>query len=160
MKKFYVSLMALTMLLLPSTTWADTVKCLVLTESSGTVSKFALADSPIVTYEGNDLVVACNEQTLTIGLEGLKLGFGEMEATSINGIAADGSEKVRSLFSFGVAQFEGLQPGASVWVYSISGNCLETAKADDNGRVEVSLNNLPKGIYIIGTPTRSFKIKK
>ena len=159
MKKLYVSLMAFTMLLLSSKTWADTVKCLVLTESSGTVNKFALADSPIVTYEGNDLVVTCKDQTLTIGLEGLKLGYGEMETTSINDIIVDGSEKVRSLFSFGVAQFEGLQPGANIRVYSISGNCLETAKADGNGRVEVSLNNLPKGIYIINTPTRSFKIK-
>jgi hypothetical protein len=159
MKKFYVSLLAFTTLLLPSTTWADTVKCLVLTESSGIVNKFALADSPIVTYEGNDLIVTCKDQTLTIGLEGLKLGYGEMETSNINNIVVDGSEKLRSLFSFGVAQFEGLQPGTSVRVYSISGKCLDTVKADGNGRLVVSLNNLPKGIYIIYTPTRSFKIK-
>ena len=159
MKKLYVSLMALMMLLLPSATWADTLKCLMLTESDGTVNKFALTDAPVVTYEGNDMVVKCNSQTLTIGLEGLKVTFGEMEVTGIRENVLGDSETIRSAFSFGIARFEGLRPGASVRVYSVSGECLKKAKADNEGRVELSMTNLPKGVYIINTPTRSFKIK-
>ena len=52
MKKKVVNLLALVALLLPSSAMADPVKCLVLTESSGAVSKFALADAPVLTYSG------------------------------------------------------------------------------------------------------------
>ena len=94
MKKKVVNLLALVALLLPLSAMADTVECLVLTESNGTVSKFALAESPVVTYSGSDMVVTCSGQTLTLGLEGLKLSFGEMETTSID-VVKDSTRKER-----------------------------------------------------------------
>ncbi len=159
MKKKVVSLLALMALLLPSSAMADPVKCLVLTESSGAVSKFALADAPVVTYSGSDIVVSCGGQTLTVGLEGLMLTFGDMEPTRIEAIKDGVAEPDRLQFSFGEASFEGLKPGALVNVYSIDGKMQTTAKADQDGRASVSLMSLPKGVYILRTPTKSFKIK-
>ena len=139
---------------------ADTVECLVLTESNGTVSKFALAESPVVTYSGSDMVVTCSGQTLTLGLEGLKLSFGEMETTSIDVVKDSTVDPDRLQFSFGEASFEGLTPGALVSVYSIDGKMVTKVKANQDGRSNISLMSLPKGVYILRTPSKSFKVKK
>ena len=160
MKKKVVNLLALVALLLPSSVMADPVKCLVLTESNGAVSKIALADAPVLTYSGSDMIVSCGGQTLTVGLDGLKLTYGEMELTRIDDIAERPADAARQQLSFGEAGFEGLQPGALVSVYSIDGKMLSTVKADQDGRASVSLNSLPKGVYILRTPSRSIKVKR
>ena len=159
MKKKIVNLLALVALLLPLSAMADTVQCLVLTESNGTVSKFALADAPVVTYSGSDMVVSCGAQTMTVGLEGLTLTFGEMETTRIETVKDVITDPDRLQFSFGEASFEGLTPGALVSVYSIDGKMQTKVKADQDGRASVSLMSLPKGVYILRTPTKTFKIK-
>ena len=159
MKKKVVNLLALVALLLPLSAMADTVQCLVLTESNGTVSKFALADAPVVTYSGSDMVVSCGAQTMTVGLEGLTLTFGEMETTRIETVKDGVADADCLQFSFGEASFEGLTPGALVSVYSIDGKMLTKVKADQDGRASVSLMGLPKGVYILRTPTKTFKIK-
>jgi len=159
MKKKVVNLLALVALLLPLSAMADTVQCLVLTESNGAISKFALAEAPVVTYSGSDMVVSCGAQTMTVGLEGLTLTFGEMETTRIETVKDGVAESDRLQFSFGEASFEGLTPGALVSVYSIDGKMLTKVKADQDGRASVSLMGLPKGVYILRTPSKSFKIK-
>jgi len=159
MRKTITFLMALIAMLLPLSATADTVQCLVLTQNDGTVSKFALNDAPVVTYNGEDIVVTCGEETLTTALNGLTVTFGEMETTRINEVIGNAGEAIRPQFSFGEAQFEGLQPGAIVRVFTLEGKAVGNAKADDNGHVGISLGNLPKGVYILSTPSRSFKIK-
>lgn len=159
MKKKVVRLLTLMAMLLPLAAWADTVQCLVLTEANGTVSKFALTDAPVVTYSGSDMLVSCSDQELTVALEGLVWTFGEMETTRIDEVIGKQDDAERPQFSFGEARFEGLQPGSMVHVYSLDGKALSTVKADGDGRVSVSLGNLPKGVYVLRTPTRSFKIK-
>ena len=159
MKKKVVNLLALVALLLPLSAMAESVQCLVLTESNGAVSKFALTDAPVVTYSGSDMVVSCGDQTMTVGLEGLTLTFGEMETTRIETVKDGVTESDRLQFSFGEASFEGLTPGALVSVYSIDGKMLTKVKADQDGRASVSLMGLPKGVYILRTPTKTFKIK-
>jgi hypothetical protein len=160
MKKKVVNLLALAALLLPLSAMADTVECLVLTESNGTVSKFALAEAPVVTYSGSDMVVTCGDQTMTVGLEGLTLTFGEMETTRIEAVKDGVKDADRLQFSFGEASFEGLTPGALVSVNSINGKMVTKVKADQDGRASVSLMSLPNGVYVLRTPSKSFKVKK
>lgn len=160
MKKKVVNLLALVALLLPLSAMAESVQCLVLTESNGAVSKFALTDAPVVTYSGSDMVVSCGDQTMTVGLEGLTLTFGEMETTRIETVKDGVADADRLQFSFGEASFEGLTPGALVSVYSIDGKMQTKVKADQDGCASVSLMSLPKGVYILRTPTKSFKLRK
>jgi hypothetical protein len=113
-----------------------------------------------VTYSGSDLVVTCSGQTLTVGLEGLTLTFGEMEATRIEAVKGGVKDADRLQYSFGEASFEGLNPGALVSVYSIDGKMVTKVKADQDGRASVSLMGLPNGVYVLRTPSKSFKVKK
>ena len=41
------------------------ITCLVLTETNGTTTEFALESFPVITIEGNDLVITCKDQKLT-----------------------------------------------------------------------------------------------
>ncbi len=160
MKKKAVIFLALVALLLPLWAMAAPVKCLVLTESSGAVSKFALAQAPVITYSGSNMVVSCGDQTLTVGLEGLTLTYGEMDVTSVEETEGSAAAHSRLQFSLGEACFEGLQPGALVSVCALDGKLLTTVKADRDGRASISLTSLPRGVYVLHTPGKSFKVRK
>ena len=85
------------MLLLPSTLFGQAltdVQFLVLTQIDGTVSKFALGDSPIITYSAGDVVVTCNGQTFKTSMEGVaNCTFAtEKVPSGIENLQAEGSK--------------------------------------------------------------------
>ena len=153
-----VTCIALLLSSLPLT--AETIVTLVLTQNDGTVSHFSLSGAPVITYSGDEIIVTSGEQSLSTLLEGLKITFGEEEVTTSIENTQDREEGFQPQFSFGQAVFEGLQAGATVVVYTTDGKAVSRVKADGDGRVTVSLDNLPKGVYILRTPVRSYKIKK
>lgn len=136
----------------------EEVLCMVLTQKDGTVSQFALRDGPIVSYEGDALVVNCGEQSLTTPMAGIaKFTF---EQVVVDAIATVQNAQPEARIAFGNASFSGMKPGANVSVYSIDGKCLHTVKADADGHLRVSLDAFVPGVYILRTPTQSYKIKK
>lgn len=137
---------------------AAEVLCMVLTQKDGTVSQFALKDAPVVTYEGDALVVTCGEQSLATPLSGIATFT--FEKVTPDGITQTEVGKPEAIIAFGNASFKGLKPNATVGVYSIDGKLLHSAKADANGDLSISLNAYTHGIYILCTPTQSYKIKK
>ena len=45
-------------------------------------------------------------------------------------------------------------------VFSINGQLIKTFTAAEDGKVNVNLTDLVPGVYIIKTPTKSFKVMK
>ncbi len=134
------------------------VVCMVLAQNDGSVTAFALSDQPVVTYEGDNIVVTCGDQRLTTSLEGIdkwtfsddaQLGIGEGQLT-----------EPQVLISFARAEFSGLKSGAVVGIYAIDGKAIFTKRACEDGQVSVDLGHLPGGVYIVRTPYKSYKIKK
>ncbi len=41
--------------------------------------------------------------------------------------------------------------------YNLNGTQISSVTADGEGRVALDLSSLPKGVYILRTPTKSFK---
>ena len=139
---------------------------LVLTQTDGTeVAKFQLSAKPVMSFSGPDLVVTCGDATLTTPMAGLITTFSDEEApTAINSRFAVGSGSVAAgespspTMAFGAASVEGLRQGDTVTLYTADGKTLTSVEADSNGRASVSLSSLPKGIFILRTPTQSYKI--
>ena len=130
---------------------------LILTSQDGTVSKFALADQPVITFSEGQIVVTCGTQTLSTSMEGLKVGF-EESATGIRQVeGSDGT--VRHVFAFGQAAFEGMKAGDAVTIYTPDGKTVGSTRADSEGRASIDLSGLGHGILILRTPTQNFKIK-
>ena len=62
-----------------------------------------------------------------------------------------------SQFSFSNTEVSGLKAGARVAIYNLNGTQISSVTADGEGRVALDFSSLPKGVYILRTPTKSFK---
>lgn len=167
MKKIsFIGLIALTLSFIPLSGFAQTVQekiitCLVLTETNGTKTEFALNSYPVITIEANDLVITCESKKLSTALTGVQdYHFTEKKVTtSISSVPANDpkGETPTPSFSFSNAEVSGLKAGARVAIYNLNGTQISSVTADGEGRVTLDLSSLPKGVYILRTPTKSFK---
>ncbi|MBQ4296013.1 MAG: hypothetical protein II755_10570 [Prevotella sp.] len=149
----------LALLLLPLTgvmaQGSDAVKCMVLKQSDGTVSSFALREAPMVSYEDANIVVSCGEQTFSTPLAGIDTWTFEDIPTAIQAIP---DESGKPSFSYGT--ISGLAPGSAISIHSIDGKTLRSLKADSHGHATIDLSQWGHGVFIVRTPNHSFKIKK
>ena len=167
MKKIsFIGLIALALSFIPLSGFAQTVQekiitYLVLTETNGTKTEFALDSYPVITIEANDLVITCEGMKLSTALTGVQdYHFTEKKVTtSISSVPANDpkGETPTPSFSFSNAEVSGLKAGARVAIYNLNGTQISSVTADDEGRVALDLSSLPKGVYILRTPTKSFK---
>ena len=167
MKKIsFIGLIALTLSFIPLCGFAQTVQkkmitCLVLTETNGTTTEFALESFPVITIEGNNLVITHNGNQLTTALTGVQdYHFIEKTVTtSISSVPSNDpkNESNTPQFSFSNAEVSGLKAGARVAIYNLNGTQISSVTADGEGRVALDFSSLPKGVYILRTPTKSFK---
>lgn len=167
MKKIsFIGLIAFTLSFIPLSGFAQTVQekmitCLVLTETNGTKTEFALDSYPVVTIEANDLVITCEGKKLSTALIGVQnYHFTEKKVTtSVSSVPANDpkGETTTPSFSFSNAEVSGLKAGARVAIYNLNGTQISSVIADGEGRVALDLSSLPKGVYILRTPTKSFK---
>lgn len=131
-----------------SAVWADNAR-LVITTNSGTTAQFLIADFPVITYQDNLLVVkAGNEEISTEAADVKSFEFFSGDVSGVDQVAIDGTT------------LSGLLPGTPVEVYTFDGQHVASFKVDDSQSVTVDLDNLAPGLYIISTPSASFKIKK
>ena len=168
MKKKFLSLMALTVaLLLPAQLRADTeqtveVQYLVIEETDGTTSQFALTDAPLITFNGDQLVVTSAGDELSFALSGVKNYHFDKEeiTTAIDDapVAPNANGESTPTIAFGEAKFSGLKEGTRIVVYTAEGRMVSSATAGRNGDVSINLRSLPQGIYILRTPSNSYKI--
>ena len=167
MKKIsFIGLIALTLSFIPLCGFAQAVQerlitCLVLTETNGTTTEFALDSYPVVTIESNDLVITCKDQKLTTALTGVQdYHFIEKKVpTSISSVPSNDPKNASNTpqFSYSNAEVSGLKAGARVAIYNLNGTQISSVTADGEGRVALDFSSLPKGVYILRTPTKSFK---
>ena len=167
MKKIsFIGLIALALSFIPLSGFAQTVQkkmitCLVLTETNGTTTEFALESFPVITIEGNNLVITHNGNQLTTALTGVQdYHFIEKTVTtSISSVPSNDpkNESNTPQFSFSNAEVSGLKAGAKVAIYNLNGTQISSITADGEGRVALDFSSLPKGVYILRTPTKSFK---
>ena len=153
-KVSFMGLIALFLSLMPlqshAQEWLATF--LVLTETNGTKTEFPLESQPVVT---------CNGKTLSTALtDVLEYSFIQRNVTAgINNLPGKGTGKEAATpsFSFHNAEVSGLKEGANVGIYDLNGRLISAVRADAVGHATLNLSSLPKGIYILRTPTKSFK---
>ena len=129
MKKIsFIGLIALALSFIPLSGFAQTVQerlitCLVLTETNGTTTEFALESFPVITIEDNNLVITCKDQKLTTALTGVQdYHFIEKKVTtSISSVPSNDpkGETATPSFSFSNAEVSGLKAGARVAIYHL-----------------------------------------
>lgn len=168
MKKFLRSKIALALLmLLPTSMAAETknVQYLVLEQEDGTEAKFALTDYPVITFnEDGDMVVACNNQTVSFTPQALlkhEIITEEIDETTTAIQTVRDNQDItpgKPTVSFGQAEFSGLKEGQRVMVYSLDGKMVASTSVNANGKANIDLTALPRGVYILRAPNYSYKV--
>lgn len=135
---------------------AQTAQFLIVTQQDDTQAGFALSEQPVVNCTDGMLKVASPSQTLEVELNNVKnYAFAEtFQPTAIDQIKED----VKPVIRIGMAQFENLKPGTNINIYTIDGRAAGKAVANNNGSVNIDLTTLGAGIFILVTPTASYKI--
>ena len=153
-----LQLLLLMLLALPIGMLADSQNTLVVKLKNGAETTFFLKDKPNVTFEGTDLKVVSNKETVTFALSDvLRFEYAKKDPTGINETVIDPTD-VR--FQDGVLVISKLKAGASVCIYALDGKLLRQLTAHRSGTYRLSLSELPTGLYLVKADNVTYKITK
>jgi hypothetical protein len=128
--------------------------------------EFLFSSEPKLTYTRNiigdvdEIVFTAKDVELTLWHD-ILLGvyFTHLDdPTGIEDVKTDGERSIRYDITAQRIRVSGLQSGESVNVFGLGGSMLATAKADGNGKVEISLSGTSGMVYVVKVGNRSFKL--
>ena len=153
-RKTMIALLTVLFSLLVTGTRADTVKYLVLETIDKGKTEIALEKQPNISCSGGELkVTAGGEEVLSTSLANVKNFYFKSAVTSIDEI-----EGTKPSLQKGHVYMTNLKAGDSISVYDADGRLAGQQTVSADGRVDVDLTTLNKGVYIVKTPTTSIKI--
>lgn len=125
--------------------------CVVVYEEKGTTS-FSLTEKPVVTFVGEEVQLVAGKVTARYALDGyLKMTI-EDKATDIRPVADDAFRITDGdVTAYGCRQLS---------LYTVDGKCLETTTPSKSGTSTLSIASLKKGVYLVVTESKTFKISK
>ena len=130
-----------------------TDKTIVIKQKSGQETIIQLYTNPVITFDNGNMVVKSDRTTVTLPLSDVDNYI--MTERKTVGIY---QPTLFPQLSEGSISFNGLAPGAIVRIHSIEGKFVTQYSVDDHSRCVISLQSLPKGIYIISIGGNSIKV--
>lgn len=135
---------------------AQTAQYLIVTLQDETKAVFALAEKPVVTMTDGIFKAETPSQVIEVAIaDVLNYTFSDQAPyTDIEQVSAD----TKPIIEAGRAQLAGLKPGTIVNVFTIDGRRAANAVAASNGTADIDLSGLGNGVFILTTPSASYKI--
>lgn len=133
----------------------DSKECLIVHMHGGSRISYVLEDTPVVTFEGENLHVEASQLSDDHKLaEVEKFTFENMAALPL--VQAD---EWRITISDHNMTLEGVTPLIHVTLSDIQGRTIAATNANTEGIASLSLSGISKGVYIVSTSDgKSFKI--
>ena len=131
--------------------YADNAR-IVIKQKGGNETTLELSTNPVITFSGEDLVITNDYTTISIPLDDID----KYEVT--DGTTGIEPKTIEPLFSNGHVIFNGIPMGCPIHIYALDGRMVSQVKAGSSGRAEVSLEDLPKGAFIIATQNNRIKV--
>ena len=139
------------LMLLPMVASADDAQ-IVIKQKSGNETVLKLSTNPVITFEDENMVVASDIIQISIPM-------GDIDDYVVNnGTTAIEPVTTQPQFTRGHVIFSGMATGSPVYVRTLDGKVVGKQAADASGKADVSLENLPKGTYIISSQNNSIKV--
>ncbi len=132
----------------------DTKTALVLERTDGTKATFLLSDNPVISIAQRELTARSPKEEVTVPLDALLDYHFEKVQSGINEVVPDEGLALRD----GTAYFTGLKEDSQVTVYTLDGREIARVTVPEDGRVEVDLRTLERGVIIISTGNCSYKV--
>ena len=146
-KKILLFLLAL----LPLAANADDAQ-IVIKQKSGNETVLKLSTNPVITFEGEKMVVASDVIQISIPMDDID------DYVVSDGTTAIEPVKAQPQYTRGHVIFSGMPAGSPVYIHTLNGKVVAKQAADASGKADVSLENLPKGAYIISSQNSSIKV--
>ena len=125
---------------------------------SGDRVVYDLAESPVTTFSGTQLIIRTVKATASYERSTVLRYTYELVNTSIS--LQPGERRVQMDREGNGVTFRGLPIGTIARVYSVNGMMVEQIKVTDDQPLTVSLQNRPNGVYIIKAGTETIKLMK
>lgn len=153
-------LLSLVLLLCSSVGWAasGTYVALKIHCKSGADVIILLDERPKVIFDNNDLVIATQTRMVNYPAEEvLKFTYLDELPVHVDNVTQSGM-----VFSFDDNKLlvQHLDPNAVVTVCAVDGRILASGQSDAQGRVSLPLPEVPGGVYVVKTPSVTFKLRK
>ncbi|MCK9156848.1 MAG: T9SS type A sorting domain-containing protein [Paludibacteraceae bacterium] len=132
---------------------------LIVEEKSGGKTAYDLGTSPVLTYQGNVLVLKTSEASAEFQIPDLAMYyFKEGSPTDVESLASEGMDIV--YLSDNVLYIKNFAPQTLVQVFSVVGVSLGDYRTSDEGALTIDLSNRPNGVYMIKSNLSTIKIVK
>ncbi len=130
---------------------------------NGGEDAFVLSEKPVVTFPNNIMLIYCDKfETTYYRSEIMRFYFEDVNSDDSRVVGIESIDKDNISFYYvdeNNVRITGLKDKTAVSVASLDGKIILNQKCDASGNVTISLDNMPKGIYVISFGSRSVKIK-
>lgn len=131
--------------------------CVVVENTNGEKVRYLLEEDPRFYLKGQTVTVVTSKVTIDYQTDDIaRVYLEDYTPTDINELPTlkEGSMSIEA----GRIVITGLESGETATVYQLSGTPVTTAKADQEGRIVISIDGTPGKVSIIKTKHQSFKI--
>ena len=133
---------------------------LYLNTTDGQTVEFKLATEPVATFEeGSIVLTVASGDAVAFELDKVTNLTFAADPDGVKSIAAD-KKKLSVTITDEQILIDGLDAVAPVAVYDTNGRKIVADKADSAGHAQMAIGNLNKGVYVVSTPSQSFKFIK
>ncbi len=137
---------------------AEEVNAMTLWMASGSQVTYLLDELPVVTFQGEDLVLTTHMNVITYAADDVcKFTYSYVDPDKVTSLQSAG---VRFIVKDRVLTAYNLEPQSGVEVYSTGGILQAKGRSDRKGYAAVTLPAGANGVYVIKTSTANFKIRK
>lgn len=155
MKVLWLTIALLLLIALKAIAQSAEHQCVVVETKDGERMEYLLSDNPRIVHRNAMVELTSNTVSVEFPSSNVSKVYLSTTTSAVEKIkAAEGEihmyQDVILMKGFGVNE--------PVALYGTNGNLLWQQSTDGNGQLVVSLNSLPKGIYIFKTKHQSFKI--
>jgi hypothetical protein len=126
---------------------------------SGDKVVYELADVPVTTFSGSQLIIRTNKVTIPYERKNvLRYTYEDVVTKGIE--LMPGERRVEMNRDGDEITFRGLVVGSTASIYAVNGTLVEQRKVTDKQPLTLSLKNRPNGVYIVKAGTETIKVMK
>ena len=126
---------------------------------SGEKVIYELADVPITTFSGSQLIIRTNKVTIPYERKNvLRYTYEDVVTKGVE--LMPGERRVEMNRDGDEITFRGLVVGSTASIYAVNGTLVEQRTVTDKQPLTLSLKNRPNGVYIVKAGTETIKVMK
>ena len=120
---------------------------------------YELADAPVTTFTGSQLVIRTNKATIPYDRKSvLRYTYEDVVDKGVE--LMPGERRIQINRERDEVVFRGLPVGSKACIYSVNGMLVEQRQVTDSQPLTLSLKNRPDGVYIVKAGTETIKLMK